>query len=132
MSHKVTRLEHPLWPAVVLHWVHLLSFFALLGTGLAGSTCARQLVREHRLRSVRRTSSRCSCSSWTAVAILGLLGFLRRGFRSDPEELTRRSRLAFLRAQRRGLDKRIPSWVAYYLFIRKTQPGSSSTARCRS
>ena len=34
MSHKLTRLEHP-WPAVTLHWAHLLSFFVLIATGLA-------------------------------------------------------------------------------------------------
>jgi multiple sugar transport system permease protein/sn-glycerol 3-phosphate transport system permease protein len=31
MSHKFTRLEHPL-PAVLLHWAHLLSFFVLIAT----------------------------------------------------------------------------------------------------
>ena len=34
MSHKVTVEEHPL-PAVVLHWVHLISFLILAFTGLA-------------------------------------------------------------------------------------------------
>ena len=34
MSHKLTRLEHP-WPAVLMHWAHLLSFFVLIATGLA-------------------------------------------------------------------------------------------------
>ena len=29
MSHKLTRLEHPI-PAVLMHWAHLLSFFVLL------------------------------------------------------------------------------------------------------
>ena len=33
MAEKMTRAEHPL-PAVLLHWVHLLSFFLLMGTGL--------------------------------------------------------------------------------------------------
>ena len=33
MSHKFTRLEHP-WPAVLMHWAHLLAFFVLIGTGL--------------------------------------------------------------------------------------------------
>jgi Ni/Fe-hydrogenase 1 B-type cytochrome subunit len=33
MSHYETLEEHPL-PAVVMHWVHLLSFFALIITGL--------------------------------------------------------------------------------------------------
>ena len=33
MTEKMTRTEHPL-PAVVLHWMHLLSFFLLMGTGL--------------------------------------------------------------------------------------------------
>ena len=33
MTEKMTRAEHPL-PAVLLHWVHLVSFFLLMGTGL--------------------------------------------------------------------------------------------------
>jgi Ni/Fe-hydrogenase 1 B-type cytochrome subunit len=33
VTEKMTRHEHPL-PAVLLHWVHLLSFFTLMATGL--------------------------------------------------------------------------------------------------
>ena len=59
MSHKLTRLEHP-WPAVLMHWAHLLSFFVLIATGLA--------IHAHptafgTIEFVRQgTSSRCTSS----------------------------------------------------------------------
>ena len=60
MSHKLTRLEHPI-PAVLMHWAHLLSFFVLIATGLhimltptgSGVDSAR---------CVRCTSSPCTSS----------------------------------------------------------------------
>jgi len=116
MSHKFTRLEHP-WPAVLMHWAHLLSFFVLIATGLqihahSGWFGTIGLVRQVHFIAmyvfVLTTVVRIYWAFFGAgSAALG--GLVRhrdwRFFALDGADV-----------------KSTPSWIAYYLFLRKNKP----------
>jgi Ni/Fe-hydrogenase b-type cytochrome subunit len=116
MSHKLTRLEHP-WPAVIMHWAHLLSFFVLIATGLAIHAHSDVLGSMQFVRQVHfivmyvfilTTIVRIYWAFFGAGS--AAIGGLRR----------HRDWKFF------GLSwadiKSTPKWIAYYLFLRKTRP----------
>ena len=116
MSHKLTRLEHP-WPAVLMHWAHLLSFFVLIGTGLqihahSGLFGTIGTVRQvHFIVMYIFVLTTVTRIYW---AFFGA-GSARLG------GLVRERDWRFF-----GINvadvKSTPSWIAYYLFLRKTKP----------
>lgn len=116
MSHKFTRLEHP-WPAVLMHWAHLLSFFVLIGTGSqihahAGWFGTIGFVRQTHFIAmyvfVLTTLSRIYWAFFGAgSAALG--------------GLVRHRDWKFFALGGRDI-KSTPAWIAYYLFLRRTKP----------
>jgi Ni/Fe-hydrogenase 1 B-type cytochrome subunit len=116
MSHKLTRLEHP-WPAVIMHWAHLLSFFVLIGTGLqihahTGWFGTIEFVRQVHFISmyvfVLTTITRIYWAFFGAgSAALG--------------GLTRHRDWKFFALNMADV-KSTPSWITYYLFLRKNKP----------
>jgi Ni/Fe-hydrogenase 1 B-type cytochrome subunit len=116
MSHKVTRLEHP-WPAVVLHWVHLLSFFALLGTGLAIHAHTNWFGNI----GFERQTHFVAMFAFILTTVARIYWAFFGAGSAAAGELTRRPDWRFFGLS--GADwKAIPSWIAYYLFMRKTHP----------
>jgi len=116
MSHKLTRLEHP-WPAVTMHWVHLLSFLILIGTGLA--------IHAHSgvfgPLEVDRQVHFIVMSVFILTAIVRIYWAFFGAGSARAAGLTRERDWRFFGLG--GRDWRtIPSWLAYYLFLRKTHP----------
>jgi Ni/Fe-hydrogenase 1 B-type cytochrome subunit len=116
MSHKLTRLEHP-WPAVALHWAHLLSFFVLIATGLAIHAGSNAIGS---MGFVRQTH-------FVAMFVFVLTTVTRIywaffGEGSAPTGgLVRHPDWRFFGLT--GADwKSIPAWLGYYLFLRKAHP----------
>jgi Ni/Fe-hydrogenase 1 B-type cytochrome subunit len=116
MSHKLTRLEHP-WPAVIMHWAHLLSFFVLIATGLA--------IHAH---SNVIGSIQFVTQTHFVVQFVFILTTVTRiywafaGAGSAPVGgLVRHRDWRFFGLA--GADwKALPHWLAYYLFLRKDHP----------
>ena len=116
MTHELTRLEHP-WPAVLMHWAHLLSFFALIATGLAIHAHAGWFGP---LGTVRQVHFVVMYIFILTTVIRIYWAFFGAGS----------ARLGGLARERdwhffglNGADvKSTPSWIAYYLFVRKTKP----------
>lgn len=116
MSHQLTRLEHP-WPAVVLHWAHLLSFFILIATGLAIHAHTAQLGSIQFVSQVH----------FVVMYVFILTSIIRIYWAFFGAGSARGGGLRRERDWRffglTGADiKAFPSWIAYYLFIRKTKP----------
>jgi Ni/Fe-hydrogenase 1 B-type cytochrome subunit len=116
MSHKVTRLEHP-WPAVVLHWAHLLSFFVLFATGLAIHAHSNMIGT---IEFVRQTH-------FVAMFVFVLTTVARIYWAFFGPGSSVAGGLVPVRDWRHfGLSaadwKAIPTWLAYYLFLRKSRP----------
>ena len=116
MSHGFTRLEHP-WPAVLMHWAHLLSFFVLIGTGLQIHSHAGWFGTIGTVRQVHFVAMYVFILT-TVVRIYWAFfgaGSARLG------GLTRERDWRFL-----GLNwadvKSTPAWISYYLFLRKEKP----------
>jgi Ni/Fe-hydrogenase 1 B-type cytochrome subunit len=116
MSQKLTRLEHP-WPAVTMHWVHLLSFFTLIATGLA--------IHAHSdiigsIQFVTQTHF-IVMSVFILTAIVRIYWAFFGAGSAPAAGLVRQRDWRFF-----GLGaadwKALPSWLAYYLFLRKTHP----------
>lgn len=116
MAHKLSRLEHP-WPAIVMHWVHLLSFFVLIATGLQIHAHTNWFGPLGQIRQVH-----------FVVMYIFILTTITRIYWAFFGAGS--ARIGGLRRQRDwkffGLSwndwKALPQWVAYYLFIRKTRP----------
>ena len=116
MSHKLTRLEHP-WPAVLMHWAHLLSFFILILTGL--------VIHAHSDLLGTIQSMRAAHSIGAFVFVLTTVTRIYWAFFGAGSAalggLVRHRDWRFF-----GLNwedvKSTPQWIAYYLFIRKTKP----------
>ena len=116
MSHAFTRLEHP-WPAVVMHWAHLLSFFVLIGTGLQIHSHAGWFGAIGTVTQVHFVVMYVFVLT-TVVRIYW--AFFGAGS-AALGGLTRERDWKFFGLN--GADvKSTPSWIAYYLFLRKTKP----------
>ena len=116
MSHQLTRLEHP-WPAVLMHWAHLLSFFALIATGLA--------IHAH--SDVIGTTGFVRQVHFIAMYVFVLTTIARIYWAFFGAGSARLGGLVRERDWRFfGLNmadvKSTPSWIAYYTFFRKTKP----------
>jgi Ni/Fe-hydrogenase b-type cytochrome subunit len=116
MSHKLTRLEHP-WPAVIMHWAHLLSFFVLIATGLAIHAHVNVFGRIQTEQQVHFIVMYIFILT-TVVRIYW--AFFGAGS-ATLGGLVRHQDWRFF-----GLTwsdiKAMPQWIAYYLFLRKTRP----------
>ena len=112
MSHKFTRLEHP-WPAVLMHWAHLLAFFVLIGTGL-------QIHANSAWFGPIGTVSQVHFVAMYVFILTTIVRIYWAFFGAGSAALgglTRHRDWRFF-----GLDmadvKSTPSWIAYYLFLR--------------
>jgi len=116
MSHKLTRFEHP-WPAVLLHWAHLLAFFVLLATGLQIHAHTNTLGTFGTIRQVHFIVMYVFLLT-TVVRIYW--AFFGRGS-AALGGLSRHRDWRFF-----GMSwadwKSFPQWLAYYLFLRKARP----------
>jgi Ni/Fe-hydrogenase 1 B-type cytochrome subunit len=116
MSHKLTRLEHPL-PAVVMHWAHLLSFFVLIATGLQIHAHTNTLGPLGTVRQVHFVVMYVFILTTVVRIYWAFFG----GGSAALGGLQRHRDWKFF-----GLTwadiKSLPQWIAYYLFIRKTRP----------
>jgi len=116
MAHKLTRAQHPL-PAVLMHWVHLLSFLTLIATGLqihahTGWFGTIQLVRQvHFIAMYIFVLTTLVRIYWA---------FFGRG--SAPTGGLQRKRDFRFFAMTSEDWKSLPQWIKYYLFLRKTRP----------
>jgi len=116
MSHKLTRLEHPM-PAVLMHWAHLLSFFVLIATGLQIHAHTDWLGPLGAVRQVHFIAMYIFILT-TVVRIYW--AFFGAGS-AALGGLTRQRDWKFFSLN--GADvKSTPSWIAYYLFLRKEKP----------
>jgi Ni/Fe-hydrogenase 1 B-type cytochrome subunit len=114
MAEHATRSEHPL-PAVIMHWVHILSFFLLIVTGF--------VIHAH----VTSVFGAIRQTHFIAMYVFLLTAITRiywafAGGGSSPMGKTykvRDWRFFILNGQDWRLLGR---WIAYYLFIRKTRP----------
>jgi Ni/Fe-hydrogenase 1 B-type cytochrome subunit len=116
MSHKLTRLEHP-WPAVLMHWAHLLSFFALIATGLAihaHSAAIGSIGFDRQVHFIVMYVFVLTTVVRIYWAFFGT-GSARLG------GLVRERDWRFFGLSMEDV-KSTPSWIAYYLFLRKTKP----------
>jgi len=116
MPHTLTRLEHP-WPAVLLHWAHLLSFFVLVATGLQIHAHTNTFGTLGTIQQVHFIVMYVFVLT-TVVRIYW--AFLGRGS-AALGGLSRHRDWKFF-----GLSwtdwKSLPKWLAYYLFLRKERP----------
>lgn len=116
MSHKLTRLEHP-WPAVLMHWAHLLSFFVLIITGLAIHAHTDLLGTIQSMRSAHSIAAFVFVLTTVTRIYWAFFGAGSAALGG----LVRHRDWRFF-----GLNwadvKSTPQWIAYYLFIRKTKP----------
>ena len=116
MSHKLTRLEHP-WPAVLMHWAHLLSFFVLIATGLQ--------IHAHTnwfgsLGAVRQVHFIVMYIFVLTSIVRIYWAFFGQGSAPIGGLVKRRDSKFF---GLKGADfKSLGQWIKYYLFMRKTRP----------
>jgi Ni/Fe-hydrogenase 1 B-type cytochrome subunit len=116
MSHKFSRLEHP-WPAVVMHWAHLLSFFVLIATGLQIHAHTNWFGALGTIRQVHFIAMYIFILT-TVVRIYW--AFFGAGS-AALGGLTRQRDAHFFAIN--GEDvKSTGEWIKYYVFIRKTKP----------
>jgi len=114
MPHKFTRLEHP-WPAVLMHWAHLLAFFVLIGTGLQ--------IHAHGAVPIGAVSQIHFIAMYVFIltTIVRIYWAFFGAGSAALGGLTRHRDWKFF-----GLNmddvKSTPSWIAYYLFLRKNKP----------
>jgi Ni/Fe-hydrogenase b-type cytochrome subunit len=116
MTHKFTRLEHP-WPAVLMHWAHLLSFFVLIATGLAIHAHSDALGTIQFVQQVHFIVMYVFILT-TVVRIYW--AFFGAGS-AALGGLTRHRDWRFFGLSKEDV-KSTPQWIAYYLFLRKTKP----------
>ena len=116
MSHTLSRLEHP-WPAVLMHWAHLLAFFVLIATGLQ--------IHAHSnffgpLGAVRQWHFVAMYVFILTTVVRVYWAFFGAGS-AETGGLRRLRDWRFFGLS--GSDWRtLPQWVAYYLFLRKARP----------
>ena len=116
MSHKFTRLEHP-WPAVIMHWAHLLSFFVLIGTGMQIHAHAGWFGTIEAVRQVHFVAMYVFILT-TIVRIYW--AFFGPGTAALGGLVRHRDWKFF--ALNMADVRQTPQWIAYYLFLRKTKP----------
>jgi len=116
MSGKVTRFEHP-WPAVLLHYTHLLSFFALIVTGLYIHSPWSGFATMGTMKVVHTLSMEVFILT-TVIRIYW--AFFGRGsaYVGSVTRVRDYKQFALARYDWRTLGE----WIKYYLFIRKTRP----------
>lgn len=116
MSEKVTRFEHPL-PAVIMHYLHLLSFFALIITGIY----IRSPFPGFSTMGTMKTIHTLSMEVFILTAVMRIYwAFFGRGSAYSGSLSRVRDYKQFAMGR---LDWRtIGEWLKYYLFIRKTKP----------
>jgi Ni/Fe-hydrogenase b-type cytochrome subunit len=116
MAHNVTRLEHP-WPAVIMHWFHLLSFFVLIVTGLVIHAHSDVLGPLGVIRQVHFLAM----FVFVLTSITRIYWAFFGAGSAASGTLVRKRDWRFFGPS--GADiVAFPKWIAYYLFIRKIKP----------
>jgi Ni/Fe-hydrogenase b-type cytochrome subunit len=116
MAHKLTRMEHP-WPAVIMHWLHLLAFFVLIATGLAIHAHSNALGTIGFVRQLHFVVM--------YVFVLTTISRVYWAFAGTGSaaggQLRKTGDWRFFGLAWSDI-KAFPQWIAYYLFLRKTKP----------
>ena len=112
----MTRTEHP-WPAVIMHWIHLISFFALIGTGLLIHSPVTSIATMQTVDQIH----------FIAMFVFILTTVVRIywaffGAGSGNLASLRRSRDYTHFALSRLDMKSSGQWIRYYLFLRRSHP----------
>lgn len=116
MAHGVTRLEHP-WPAVIMHWLHLLSFFVLIVTGLVIHAHTAALGTTGFNRQVHFIAM----FVFVLTTITRIYWAFFGAGSAASGGLVRKRDWKFFGLN--GHDFRtFGSWIAYYLFLRRSKP----------
>ncbi len=116
MAEKMSRTEHPL-PAVVMHWLHLTSFFVLIATGLLIHTPRPSLATMQTVDTIHFVAMFVFVLT-TVVRIYW--AFLGAGSATLASVKRVRDYKHFAMTR---LDwKTIGGWLTYYLFLRKEHP----------
>jgi Ni/Fe-hydrogenase 1 B-type cytochrome subunit len=115
VADRATRAEHPL-PAVLIHWVHLLSFFVLIGTGA--------VIHNHPLGAPIDTVRQVH---FIAMYVFILTTVVRiywafMGAGSAPAGSLRRIPDYKHFAMHKEDWRTLGTWISYYLFLRKKHP----------
>ena len=116
MSHKFTRLEHP-WPAVLMHWAHLLSFFVLIATGLQIHAHENWFGVLGAIRQVHFVAMYVFVLTTVARIYWAFFGAGSAALGG----LERHSDWRFFALSWADV-KQTPAWIAYYTFLRKEKP----------
>lgn len=116
MAHRLTRLQHP-WPAVIMHWAHLVSFFVLIATGLQ--------IHAHTAwfgpMSAVRTAHFLAMFVFLATTVVRLYwAFFGAGSAALGGLKRHPDWRHFVVTGREWRE--IGEWLRYYLFLRKTRP----------
>jgi Ni/Fe-hydrogenase 1 B-type cytochrome subunit len=116
VSEKESRQEHPL-PAVLMHWVHLLSFLILIVTGLMIHTPVPQVAPMVTVQQIHFISMYVFILT-TVVRIYW--AFFGRGSANvaSTKMISDYKHFALNKFDLRTMGQ----WIKYYLFMRKTRP----------
>jgi Ni/Fe-hydrogenase 1 B-type cytochrome subunit len=116
MSHTFTRLEHP-WPAVFMHWAHLLAFFVLIATGLQIHAHTNWLGPLGSVRQIHFVAMYVFVLTTVARIYWAFFGAGSAALGG----LQRHRDWRFFSLNWEDV-KSTPSWISYYLFMRKEKP----------
>ena len=116
MSDKESRQEHPL-PAVLTHWVHLLSFFILIVTGLLIHTPLSQVATMQTVKQIHFISMYVFILT-TVVRIYWAFFGGGSACIASVKKIRDYKHFAMTRLDWRTMGE----WIKYYLFLRKTRP----------
>jgi Ni/Fe-hydrogenase 1 B-type cytochrome subunit len=116
MIERATRSEHP-WPAVVMHWLHIVTFFVLVITGFMIHAHVSGAIPFGTVRQIHFVTMYVFVL--TAITRIYWAFF---GGGSSPLGQTYKVRDWRFFVLNREDWKSLGKWISYYLFIRKTRP----------
>ena len=116
MSEKESRQEHPL-PAVLMHWVHLVSFLVLIVTGLMIHTPVPQVAPMVTVQQIHFISMYVFILT-TVVRIYWAFFGAGSANVASTKMISDYKHFALTKFDWRTMGQ----WLKYYLFMRKTRP----------
>ena len=116
MSEKASRQEHPL-PAVLMHWVHLLSFFILIATGQMIHSPWPQVATMQTVQTIHFISMYVFILT-TIVRIYWAFFGAGSANAASTKRIADYKHFRLNRFDWRTMGQ----WIKYYLFMRKTRP----------
>lgn len=119
MAEKISKEEHPI-AAIVMHWVHLLSFFALILTGLYIHSPIPSVHGMFLIQQIHFISMYVFILSTVARIYWAFFG---AGSAARGAKVKMRDYKHFSFGKLDG--QTWFEWIKYYLFVRKTKPRSS-------